>query len=150
MIGCDQTAAPESTVFATNVSGRVKAPDRIPRHSLLSSLPLSALLSFLLFFFLSYVFDSATIRIPSAIRNSCSCTLSNSGDPARFLSPISLFPQSTLLRISRHPPIFVFVIELNVRLFLFFIFCSFFYIPSFFFSLSPVFGFGFIIFFALS
>lgn len=98
-------------------------------HVTLFRLPYRSLpffLSFFFFFFLSYVFDSATIRIPSAIRNSCSCTLSNSGDPARFLSPISLFPQSTLPRISRHPPIFVFVIELNVRLFLFFLFCSFF------------------------
>lgn len=42
LIGCEQTAATESTVFATNVSGRVKTPDRIPRHSSVSyrSLPL--------------------------------------------------------------------------------------------------------------
>lgn len=49
-----------------------------PNPTSLSSVPTysSALLSFPSLFFLSYVFDSATIRIPSAIRNSCSCTLS--------------------------------------------------------------------------
>lgn len=88
--------APESTVFATNVSGRVKAPDRIPRHSLLS-LPFSALLFLSFLFFLFYVFDSATIRIPSAIRNSCSCTLLRiADDSAHFLFPIFLFPRFML------------------------------------------------------
>lgn len=77
-------------------------------------------------------------------------TFANSGDPARFLLfPISLFPRSTLLRISRDPLIFVFIFELNIRALLFLISRSFFiFLRPFFFLL--VFGFGFVIFFALS
>lgn len=52
MIGCEQTAATESTVFATNVSGRVKTPDRIPRHSSVPYRSLSLFLSLLFFFIL--------------------------------------------------------------------------------------------------
>lgn len=77
-------------------------------------------------------------------------TFANSGDPARFLFPITFFPRSMLLRISRDPPIFLFVIELNFRLLLFFYFLLFYILPSSFFPLSLVFGFGFVIFFALS
>lgn len=113
---------PNPTVFATNVSGRVKAPGRIPRHSVLS-LPLSALLSLLLFFSLSYVFDPATIGIPSASRNSCSCTLSRIAAilllSAFLLLPPPLSPRCCHVFLAIHR-FSVSVIELNFRLFLFF------------------------------
>lgn len=58
-----------------------------------------------------------------------------------------------LLRISRDPAIFVFVIKLDVRLFLCFlnIFCFFsLYSSVLFYSFSLIFAFGFVIFFPLS
>lgn len=63
-------------------------------------------------------------------------TFANSGDPARFLFPITFFPRSMLLRIPRDPPIFLFVIELNFRLLLFFYFLLFYILPSFFSSFA--------------
>jgi len=124
--------------------GRVKTSNRIPHHS-----PLVVFFFLCFFLFLSYVFDSVTVGIPSAIPKFLLLyTFANSGKPARFLFPISLFLRSTLLRISRDPPIFVFVIELDVRTISYFLLLLILFL--FFYPFLLVFEFGFIIFFALS
>lgn len=146
MIGCEQTAAPESTVFATNVSGRVKAPDRIPRHSLpsLPALCPSFLPSFFPVLCLRFRYHQNSFRHSKFL---LLYTPANNGDPARFLFPISLFPRSTYsprlsdfrfcYRIQRSAtPIFLFFAPFLYSFVLF--------------PLLLVFGFSFVIFFALS
>lgn len=123
LIGCGQTGG--SRIHCLCHKCLRTCQGTWPNPTSFSSVPAvsSVLLSFSLLF-LSYVFDSAPIGIPFAIRNSCSCTLSNNDDLARFLFPIYLFPRFTLRCIFRDSPI-LFSLS-NIRLLLFFIFCSFF------------------------
>lgn len=124
-----------------------------PNPTSLSSVPtaLCALLSYPLpLLFLSYVFDSATIRIPSAIRNFCSCTLSRIAAILLVSSFQLLF--SLALCCYVFPAILRFSFLLSNSTFdysYFFIFYFFIFFRPFF-PLSLVFGFGFVIFFALS
>lgn len=151
MIGCEQTAAPESTVFATNVSGRVKAPDRIPRHSLLSLTAICP--SFFLFvFFFFYLVSS--IPLPSGFlppsRNSCSCTLSRIAAILLVSSFQFLFFLALRCHVSLAILRFSFLLSNSpFDHFCFFYFFALLYsfVPFFF---SFVFGSGFVIFFALS
>lgn len=125
LIGCEQTARLPNPPSLPRMS-----PD-VSRHlteSHVTLLSLTALCPsfFPSFFFSSYVFDSATIGILSAIWNSCSRTLSRiTAILLVFPLPIFLFSRFMLLRISRDPAIFVFVIELDVRLFSVFFFFIF-------------------------
>lgn len=115
----------ESTVFATNVSETCQGT--WPNPTSLSSVLTVLCPSFFPFLFFSILclrfrYHQDFFRHSKFL---LLYTFANSGDPARFLFPISLFPPlRMLLRISRDSPIFVFVFELDVRLLLF-IFCSF-------------------------
>lgn len=109
--------------------------------------PLSALLSFLLFFpvlCLRFRYHQNSFRHSKFL---LLYTPANNDDPARFLFPISLFPRSTYSPRSSDFR-FCYRIQRSVTpIFLFFV-------PSLYsfvlFPLSLVFGFGFVIFFALS